>query len=302
MYKVLVSDQLHPEALGWLEKQRDVELLARPEIRRAELLQLIADADALIVRSRTRVDSELIGHAPRLRVIGRAGMGLDNIDLEAAERAGIAVLSTPNVSANAVAELTLGLMIALARHLPEAFGRRTKLKCYGWELKGKRLGIVGLGKIGSRVARLAEAFGMELLACEIDPEAGPKDLRIERVAFEALLERSDIISLHVPLSDETRCMIGEEALGRVKEGAVIINTARAEVVDEEALLSALDSGKVSGYAADLWRDERLASHPRVILTPHIGAQTAEAQRRAGLGIAKQVVAALRSPPQLESAL
>jgi D-3-phosphoglycerate dehydrogenase len=294
MYKVLISDQLHPEALAWLEEQQDIELLNRPETERAELQQLIAEVEALIVRSRTRVDAELIGQAKRLRVIGRAGTGLDNIDLVAAGRAGIVVLNTPGVNANAVAELTLGLMIALARRLPEAFGARTKLKRYGWELRGKRLGIVGLGQIGSRVAQLAAAFGMEILACEIDPKAGPKGLEIERVQLERLLGESDIVSLHVPLTEETRCMVDEEALRWAKEGVAIINTARAEVVDEAALLAALDAGRVSGYAADLWKDERLASHPRVIPTPHIGAQTAEAQRRAGVEIAKQVVAALRS--------
>ncbi len=296
-FKILVSDPLHPEAIAWLTSQPDVELLLQPEISRQELLQALGEVDALIVRSRTRVGAEEIRRGFKLRVIGRAGTGLDNIDLKAAERAHVLVLNTPQANANAVAELTMGLIIALARQLPKAFSSRERLKTYGWELRGKRLGIVGLGRIGSRVAHLAAAFGMELIAHEPDPTAGPKDLPLQRVDFHAVLGGSDILTIHVPLTEETRQLLDAEALKRVKEGVYVVNTARAEVVDEAAMLKALDEGRVAGYAADVANEERLRGHPSVILTPHIGAQTEEAQRRAGLEIAQRVVSALRHPTE-----
>ncbi len=295
MFRVLISDPLHPEAVRWLEAQPDVELAVKPEISREELLDAIQAFEALIVRSRTRVDAAVIRRAERLRVIGRAGTGLDNIDLETAQQAGIEVLNTPGANANAVAELTIGLMLALARRLPEAFQAHEKLKRYGRELQGKVLGIIGLGRIGSRVARLALGFGMRVLGYDVLPEAG-RDLEIERVSLEELQRESDVISLHVPLTPETRGLIDGTFLEGVRGGVWLINTARAEVVDEAALLGALERGRVGGYAADMHRDERLRGHPNVVLTPHIGAQTEEAQRRAGLGIARKVVAALRALP------
>jgi len=190
----------------------------------------------------------------------------------------VRVLNAPGANANAVAELTLGLMLALARHLPEAFQARAKLKRYGRELQGRTLGLIGLGQIGSRVARLALGFGMRVLGYDVLPEAG-RDLPIERVPLDALRRESEILSVHVPLTPETRGLIDAKFLRDVREGVWLINTARADVVDEEALLEALEAGR--------------GGHPRVILTPHIGAQTEEAQRRAGLEIARKVVAALR---------
>lgn len=292
-YRILISDPLHPEAIAWLKEQEDLETDVKPQITRDELLDAISGYAALIVRSRTRVDAQVIERGRQLRVIGRAGTGLDNIDLETARQAGIAVLNAPGANANAVAELTIGLIIALARHLPEAFYSDKKPKSYGWELKGKTLGIVGLGRIGSDVAQLAHAFGMRLLGYDIIAEAGPKGLEIARVDLKELLVESDVITLHVPLTDDTKYMINAEVLSAVKEGAYLVNTARAEVVDEAELLKALDGGKLAGYATDLCDDERLREHPKVICTPHIGAQTKEAQRRAGLEIAERVATLLR---------
>jgi D-3-phosphoglycerate dehydrogenase len=292
-FKILISDPLHPEAVQWLEAQPDVELTARPEIGRGELRGVISEFDAIIVRSRSKLDAELIAQDGRLKVIGRAGTGLDNIDVCAARQSGIAVLNSPGANANAVAELTLALILALARHLPSAFIARKKPKEYGWELQEKALGIVGLGQIGGRVAQLAHAFGMRLLGYDIVLEAGPQGIAIERVDLKRLLGESDVITLHVPLTAETRGLIGADALDEMREGAWLVNTARAEIVDEEALIEALDSGRVAGYAADVCGDERLWDHPRAVITPHIGAQTEEAQQRAGLWIARRVLSALR---------
>jgi len=291
-FRILASDPLHPEALARLEAEPDVELVHRPGISREELLDVIEEFEALLVRSRTQVDRELLARAKRLRVIGRAGTGLDNVDRAAAEERGVRVLNTPGANANAVAELTLGLMIALQRRLDKAFQEREKPKRYGRELQGQTLGIVGLGQIGSRVAQLAHAFGMRLLGYDVLPEAGPSDI-VERVPLEELLRRSDGITLHVPLTDGTRGLLDEKALSLLKGGAWLVNTARAGVVDEEAVLRALDEERLSGYAADVWEDPRIPEHPKVITTPHIGAQTEEAQRNAGLRVAERVLAALR---------
>lgn len=295
-FKVLISDPLHPEAVRWLEAQPDVEPTVQPQIDREELMDVISEFDAIIVRSRTKLDADLIARAERLKVIGRAGTGLDNIDTGAARQAGIAVLNSPGANANAVAELTLALILTLARRLPSAFIARKKPKEYGWELQEKALGIVGLGRIGGRVARLAHAFGMRLLGYDVVPEAGPRDVAVERVDLDALWERSDVITLHVPLTDETRGLIDAGALAKMREGAWLVNTARAGIVDEKALIEALASGRIAGYAADVCGDERLWDHPRAVITPHIGAQTEEAQRRAGLWIAERVLAALRAAP------
>lgn len=295
-HKILLSDPLHPDAIAWLKSQPGIELVVDPKISREGLLKSMDQFDALIVRGRTRVEADVIQCGKKLRVVGRAGTGLDNIDVSAAERAKVLVLNAPGANANSVAELVLGLMIALARHLSQAFRSREKLPQYGWELEGKTLGILGLGRIGSRVAHLASAFGMELIAHEPDPKAGPKDLTVERVDFSTVLAKSDVITLHVPLIEETHHMINAEALRRVKPGVALINTSRAEVVDEVALLAALNDGRVSGYAADVHEEERLVDHPHVVLTPHIGAQTEEAQRRAGLEIVERVVFALRKMP------
>ncbi|MCS6936195.1 MAG: hydroxyacid dehydrogenase [Candidatus Bipolaricaulota bacterium] len=294
-WKILISDPLHPEAVAWLQRQPGASVVVRSEISPEDLLQTIADYDALIVRSRTKVTAGVIAAGRRLKVIGRAGTGLDNIDLEAAQRARITVLNAPGANANAVAELTLGLMIALARDLPQAMQAAkagTKIKGYGSELMGKTLGVIGYGRIGRRVAHVALALDMRVLAYDIlKPE--PLEPGVELVSLAELCSRSDWVSLHIPLTPETRHFVSARLLEQFKVGAFLINTARAEIVDEEAVLEALQQGRLRGYATDvISENSALLGHPRVLVLPHIGASTEEAQRRAGMEIVERVWQAL----------
>lgn len=291
MIKIFISDPLHPDAIAWLQQHPNAQVVAQTDISPNELVTAISEYDALIVRSRTKVTKEVIAAARRLKVIGRAGTGLDNIDVEAAQKAHIKVLNAPGANANAVAELTLGLMLALARDLPHAMRAASagekKVQGYGIELAGKTLGLIGYGRIGRLVAHLALAFGMKVLAYDIiTPERIEPGVRL--VPLETLIAESDFVSVHIPLTQETRGFVSAKLLGRFKPGSFLINTARAEIVDEHAVLGALQSGTLKGYAADLHAEQSLIGHPRVVLTPHIGASTAEAQRRAGLEIAEKV--------------
>jgi D-3-phosphoglycerate dehydrogenase len=289
--KILISDPIHPDAVAWLQAQPGALVSFQPELSHEELLAVISEYDALIVRSRTKVTEEIIAAAKNLKVIGRAGTGLDNIDVEAAQRANIKVLNAPGANATAVAELTVGLMIALARDLPSAVSAAAsgkKVKSYGTELAGKTLGIIGYGRIGRLVAHLALAFGMRVLAYDI---VTPEQVEpgVQMTYLEALVGDSDFVSLHVPLTEQTRGLVSAELLERFKVGSFLVNTARAELVDEVAIVRALESGRLRGYAADLvGANSPLLGHPKALLTPHIGASTEEAQRRAGLEIVAKV--------------
>jgi len=289
--KILISDPIHPDAVAWLQGQPGALVSFQPELSHEELLAVISEYDALIVRSRTKVTKEIIAAAKNLKVIGRAGTGLDNIDVEAAQRANIKVLNAPGANATAVAELTVGLMIALARDLPSAVSAAAsgkKVKSYGTELAGKTLGIIGYGRIGRLVAHLALAFGMRVLAYDI---VTPEQVEpgVQMTSLEALVGDSDFVSLHVPLTEQTRGLVSAELLERFKVGSFLVNTARAELVDEVAIVRALESGRLRGYAADLvGANSPLRGHPKALLTPHIGASTEEAQRRAGLEIVAKV--------------
>jgi D-3-phosphoglycerate dehydrogenase len=289
--KILISDPIHPDAVAWLQGQPGALVSFQPELSHEELLAVISEYDALIVRSRTKVTKEIIAAAKNLKVIGRAGTGLDNIDVEAAQRANIKVLNAPGANATAVAELTVGLMIALARDLPSAVSAAAsgkKVKSYGTELAGKTLGIIGYGRIGRLVAHLALAFGMRVLAYDI---VTPEQVEpgVQMTSLEALVRDSDFVSLHVPLTEQTRGLVSAELLERFKVGSFLVNTARAELVDEVAIVRALESGRLRGYAADLvGANSPLLGHPKALLTPHIGASTEEAQRRAGLEIVAKV--------------
>jgi D-3-phosphoglycerate dehydrogenase len=289
--KILISDPIHPDAVAWLQGQPGALVSFQPELSHEELLAVISEYDALIVRSRTKVTKEIIAAAKNLKVIGRAGTGLDNIDVEAAQRANIIVLNAPGANATAVAELTVGLMIALARDLPSAVSAAAsgkKVKSYGTELAGKTLGIIGYGRIGRLVAHLALAFGMRVLAYDI---VTPEQVEpgVQMTSLEALVGDSDFVSLHVPLTEQTRGLVSAELLERFKVGSFLVNTARAELVDEVAIVRALESGRLRGYAADLvGANSPLLGHPKALLTPHIGASTEEAQRRAGLEIVAKV--------------
>ena len=302
---ILVSDGLDDEGLALLRQGGEVRF--KPKITAEDLRAEIGACDALVVRSRTKVTAAVIQAGTRLKVIGRAGVGVDNIDLTAAAAAGIPVVNSPLAATTAVAEMTLGLMLALARQLPALdasmkMGKWEKSAFMGSELNGKTLGILGMGRIGSQLARYAAAFGMQILA--YDPHRAPQAVRLlgaQIAGFDEILASSDYISLHLPLTDETRGLLRREQFAKMKPGVRLVDTARGGIVDEAALCEALDSGQVAGAALDVFSVEpvppgSIATHPRVIATPHIAAQTEEAQRRAGIAIAEEVLAALRGQP------
>ncbi|HIE13731.1 TPA: hydroxyacid dehydrogenase [Candidatus Bathyarchaeota archaeon] len=300
MPRVLICD---PIARSGVDKLLKAGFIVdfKPDLSTEKLLTIIPNYDAVIVRSRTKITKKVIDCGIRLKFIGRAGIGLDNIDLKAAEKRGIKVANTPEAPADSTAELTIGLIISLLRKIPIADstmkkGLWLKAELKGRLLKGKVLGLVGLGNVGLRVARIAKAFGMKILFTKRTP---PKprilqELEAEFVSLEDLLKRSDIISLHVPLTDETRGMIGEREINVMKDGAVLINTSRGAIIDERALIKALKSGKLAGAALDVYEVEppnnlTLIKMPNVICTPHIGAQTEEAQIEASNTIAEKII-------------
>ncbi len=299
---VLVSDGLEEEGLEMLRKVASVTV--DPKITPEDLIKVLPEYDALIVRSRTKVKTEVLQASKRLKVVGRAGVGVDNIDLKAAKEAGVVVVNSPLAATNAVAELAMGFMLSLARRIPEM---NESMKAEKWEkssfkgseLEGKTLGLLGIGRIGARVAELAMVFGMTIIA--YDPFLSSEEIRLrnaEPASFDELLEQSDYISLHLPLTEVTRGLIGEPQFQMMKTGMRLVCTARGGVVDEEALKAALDSGKVAGAALDVYATEppasgSIATHPKVLASPHIGAQTKEAQTKAGIGIAQEVIAVLQ---------
>jgi len=296
---ILVCDPLEPSALELLKRQQKIDVHYQPDISPEELKKTIATYDAVIVRSRTTLRRDTLERATRLKVIGRAGTGLDNIDVDFARERGIQVLNTPGANANAVAELTLILMLMLARNIVPALdslkaGKPLKVK--GIELQGKTLGLIGFGNIGRLVAQLARGFGMGVLAHDplIDPNQIPEALRVVPLcSLDELLSQSNFVSLHVPLLESTRQLVNEGLLERFKRGAYLVNTARADLIDDAAVLKALEAGQLAGYATDVHEaGEPLLAHRKVIATPHIGASTGEAQRRAGEEIAALVLAAL----------
>ena len=305
MVKILIADPIAPEGLELLRSKAEAEV--KRGLQPTELVEVIGDYDALIVRSETKVTSEVIQAGKRLQVIARAGIGVDNIDLEAATSAGIAVVNAPTGNTVAAAEHTLALMLALARNVPEAHrsmkeGRWDRSAFMGIEVRNKTLGIVGLGRVGSEVARRAQSFGMRLLA--YDPFVAPdyaRVLGVELLPLKKLLAQSDFVTLHTPLTDSTSHLIGAQELSLIKPGARLINVARGELVDESALLQALEDGKLAGVALDVFAQEPpgdtpLLNHPKVVATPHLGASTEEAQREVAVETAEQVLMVLRGEP------
>ena len=298
---MLVADPIAEAGIDRLRAHAevDVELKLSP----ASLIARIPDYDALIVRSETRVDARVIDAGRRLKVIGRAGAGIDNIDVDAATRAGVLVVNAPSGNTIAAAEHTMAMMLALARHLPQAdqavkAGRWERSRFLGTELREKVLGVVGLGSIGREVAHRAQAFGMRVIAT--DPmlsEERASQLNVRLVPFDELLAEADLVTLHVPLTRETHHLIDARALARAKPGVRLINVARGGIVDETALRDALLDGQVAGAALDVFEQEPpgenpLLSLPQVVTTPHLGASTEEAQISVALEIADQVVAVL----------
>jgi len=298
--KVLVCDPLEDEGIQKL-KEAGFTVDVKPTITPDELKKTVSNYDALIVRSRTKVTKEILNAGKQLKAVGRAGAGLDNIDIDAAEKKGVKVLNTPEAPAEAVTELTIGLILALARSIPSADkamkeGKWIKSKLMGWELKGKTLGTMGLGNIGERVAKIAKAFGMKILITKRTPPAPTllKELEAEFVSLHELLKQSDIITVHVPYTPQTHHMIGEKELHLMKKGSYLINTARGAIIDEKALLKALQSQRLGGAALDVYEFEpptnwTLMQLPNVVCTPHIGAQTEEAQKTASVLIAEKII-------------
>ena len=301
-YNILITDGLDERGQSILRDSANVDY--RDRMSAEDLLKVIVEYDALIVRGKTRVTAAVIEAGMKLKVIGRAGVGVDNIDLEAAKKHGVTVVNAPTSTTVAVAELTFGLLLALAREIPRADvtmkqGQWDKKEFEGIELSGKTLGIIGYGRIGIEVGKRAAAFGMNVIV--YDPNVSEEELvhsDAEPVSIQDLFAWSDFISLHLPLNVQTRDLIGPLAFSQMKDGVRIVCAARGGIVDESALLNALNSGKVTGAALDVFEKEPpgltdLISHPRLIATPHIGAQTVEAQSRAAEDIANEVLAALR---------
>ena len=298
MTKVLIADELSPRAVE-VFRERDIAVDFRPGLPAAELEACIGDYDGLAVRSATKVTSRILAAAPNLKVVGRAGIGIDNIDLAAATQRGIVVMNTPHGNAVTTAEHAIALMMALARQIPAAdrstqAGKWEKSRFLGMELAGKTLGIVGCGNIGSIVADRAHGLKMKVIA--FDPflsEERAADLGVQKVDLDALLARSDVITLHTPLTDATRHMIDAEALARTKPGVRIINCARGELIVEADLKAAIESGHVAGAALDVFAEEPARANPlfgldQLVATPHLGAATSEAQEKVAVQIAEQI--------------
>ena len=296
--KILVRESIAPAGIELLRSRFDVD-----EDGDAPLRDRIGEYDAIVIRSATRLDAELIGRAERLKVIGRAGVGVDNVDVDAATRRGIVVVNAPESTVVSAAEHTVGLLVALARNIPQAHaelkqGRWQRSRYAGTELAEKTLGLLGFGRIGQQVARRALGLGMRVVA--YDPFVGPdrfRELGAERVeTVGEVYAAADFLTLHLPLTDETRGSLDADAFARMQPGVRIVNAARGELVDEAALADALRSGRVAGAALDVFSEEPYAGPllelDNVVVTPHLAASTAEAQDRAGVVVAEQVAAAL----------
>ncbi|EHP88261.1 phosphoglycerate dehydrogenase [Methanotorris formicicus] len=305
MVKILVTDPLHEDAIKILKEVGDVEVATG--LSKEELLEKIKDAEVLVVRSGTKVTREVIEHAEKLKVIGRAGVGVDNIDLDTATEKGIIVVNAPDASSISVAELTMGLMLAAARNIPQATeslkrGEWDRKRFKGIELYGKTLGIVGLGRIGQQVAKRAQAFGMNIIAYDpYIPEEIANSLGIRLVSINDLCKESDFITLHVPLTPKTKHMIGKEQIDLMKKNTIIVNCARGGLIDEKALYEALKEKRIRAAALDVFEEEPPKDNPlltldNVIGTPHQGASTEEAQKSAGTIVAEQIKKILRGEP------
>lgn len=308
MHRILVSDKLGNAGLELLDAADDVTYDVRTDLSPEGLVEAIAEYDGLIIRSGTTVTDEVLAAGTNLKVVGRAGVGIDNVDVRAATRHGIVVLNTPAANTIATAEHAMALMLAAARNLALAHtaltdGRWERSNYTGIELRGKTLGVLGFGRIGRAVAERAQAFGMRIAA--YDPfvsESVARDAGVELLDLDDLLATSDFLTLHMALTAETDALMNDETLAKVKPGAILINAARGGLVDETAIAKALDEGNLRAFATDVYSsepppaDHPLVSHPAVTHTPHLGASTVEAQRDVALQVVEQVLAALRGDP------
>jgi D-3-phosphoglycerate dehydrogenase len=301
--KVLIADKVLPVCADVL-RRAGIEADHRPGISGSDLLKAVADVEGIVVRSDTRITEEVMRSAPRLRVVGRAGAGVDNVDVAAATKRGIVVMNAPGENTISAAEHTMSLLLSLARQIPLAdrsmrAGRWDRGKILGVELTGKTLGVLGLGKVGREVASRARAFGMEVIGYDpVLSEDVAARFGVTLLPIDAVYGRSDFLTLHLPLNDETRHLIGPNELRRCRKGVRILNVARGGIIDETALYEALLSGQVAGAALDVFENEPPAGSPlltldTVIMTPHLGASTQEAQEKVAVRIAEQIAAYLK---------
>ncbi|HNS36838.1 MAG TPA: hydroxyacid dehydrogenase [Anaerolineaceae bacterium] len=301
-WKVLLTDGLEEKGKAILAQS--AEVVDRTGISADELLQIVGEYDAVIVRGRTKVIPAVFDAASRLKVVGRAGVGVDNIDLNAARAHNVIVVNSPLATTIAVAEVTMALMLSVVREVARAdatmkAGKWIKKELEGAELHAKTLGVIGFGRIGAAVGQRAAAFGMKIIG--YDPLIPADEIQrrgAKPVTMDELLAEADIITMHIPLTADSKNMLNADAFGKMKQGVYLVCAARGGVIDEEALLAALESGKVAGAGLDVFATEppgltALVSHPRVVCTPHVGAQTVEAQERAAVDISSEVLAGLR---------
>src|SRR6185295_13278064 len=298
-FKVLLLDGIDPAGVELIEGTGSITALVHDKIPRDKLLELVSDVDGIIVRSATVIDLELLEHAKKLKVVGRAGVGVDNVDIETATARGVLVMNSPGGSTTTTAEHAIAMLFALARSIPQAYlalkaGKWEKSKFKGVEITGKTLGIVGLGRIGSEVARKCQAMGMNVLAYDpfINPDT-PLSSGFTLVSLAQIFERSDFLSFHVPLTDATRNLVNKATIAGMKDGVRLINCARGGIIDELDLCEALKSGKVAGAAFDVFNEEPNTDSPLLALdnfiaTPHLGASTVEAQRKVSEDVCRQV--------------
>jgi len=301
-HRILITDPLHPVGVELL-RESGAEVVELTEDDRPRLLDLLPDFDALVVRSGTKVTADVLRAGTRLKVVGRAGIGVDNVDIKTATELGILVVNAPTANLLSATEHTFALMLALARKVPAAdaslrSGEWNRKGFVGVELQTKTLGIVGFGRIGQQVARRARAFDMDVVAYDpfLDSSVAEK-MDVELLPLDQVLSRAQVLTLHVPLTDDTRGLIGEAELAKLPPAAMLVNCARGGVVDEKALLEALESGRLAGAALDVFaqeppKDFTLMRHPQVVATPHIGAQTREAQERIATETARMVLSSL----------
>jgi len=301
---VLICDQVTPILNDILQKN-GLQITYEPEITPDQIKEKIGNFDIVVVRSRTKITKEMIDRANKCKIIARVGVGLDNIDVDAAKTKGIRVINAVEGAMNAVAELVLGLMLSLAREIPRADreirnGKWLKKELMGTELSGKYLGIVGLGNIGKKLAKHARALNMNIIGYDVIPISDDfsREVGLIKADLDTLISSADYISFHVPFTESTHHLVNSQLLAKMKKNVCLINTSRGEIIDENALYDALKEGKIAGAALDVFESEpatgnKLATLPNVICTPHIGAQTKEAQALAANVIAEKIIMILR---------
>ncbi|PLX83195.1 MAG: phosphoglycerate dehydrogenase [Desulfuromonas sp.] len=308
--KVLITDEISQEGLQPLLDDPRVAVDVRLGLPVEELHQIIGGYEAIITRSGTRIDTALLEHAASLKIVARAGVGIDNVDVESASNKGIIVVNAPFGNVNSAAEHTMAILLSLCRNVTVA---NASLKGGDWkrapftgsELKGKTIGVIGLGKVGGRVARRSKAFEAEVITC--DPyisEKRAEDFGVKLVSLDDIVRYSDIITVHTPLNQETRGMISGDHFERMKDGVIVVNCARGGIIEEAAMLAALESGKVAGAAFDVWSEEppssevlkKLIGHPRMLVTPHLGANTFEAQKNVAVDVSREIINYLDGRP------